>query len=79
MLCTLMFYNYGLGLFGTVGPSVLIVATVVIFALQVVASGWWLERFRFGPVEWLWRRLTYEGPLPMVREAPVAAVDAATA
>ncbi|HUP62944.1 MAG TPA: DUF418 domain-containing protein [Thermoanaerobaculia bacterium] len=79
ILGTLIFYSYGLGLFGTVGPSVLIVATVVIFALQVYASGCWLERFRFGPVEWLWRRLTYKGPLPMVREAPVATADAAPA
>lgn len=73
MLC------YGLGLFGTVGPSVLIVATVV--DLRAAGRREWLvaRGFRFGPVEWLWRRLTYKGPLPMVWEAPVPAVDATTA
>jgi len=37
------------------------------------ASSWWLARYRFGPVEWLWRRLTYKGPLPMRREMAAAA------
>lgn len=65
---TLIFYGYGLGLLGDVGPAVLLPMTVAIFALQLVISPWWLRRFRFGPVEWLWRRLTYGGPLPMRRE-----------
>ena len=70
---TLLFYNYGLGFFGEVGPAVLLPLTFVIFAVQMYASPWWLARYRFGPVEWLWRRLTYGGPLPMRREAAVAA------
>jgi uncharacterized protein len=59
VLGTLVFYSYGLGLFGKFGPAPLLMATFVIFAIQVVASNWWLARFRFGPVEWLWRSLTY--------------------
>jgi uncharacterized protein len=70
---TLLFYSYGLGFFGEVGPAVLLPLTFVIFAAQMYASPWWLARYRFGPVEWLWRRLTYGGPLPMRREAAVAA------
>ena len=31
--------------------------------LQIPLSAWWLSRFRFGPVEWIWRRLTYGRPL----------------
>ncbi len=65
---TLIFYSYGLELLGDVGPAVLLPMTVAIFAIQMLISPWWLERFRFGPVEWLWRRLTYGGPLPMRRE-----------
>ena len=56
---TLIFYSYGLGLFGRLGPAWLLPLTVVIYAVQVVFSRWWMSRFRFGPVEWLWRTLTY--------------------
>jgi uncharacterized protein len=34
---------------------------VLLFALQVISSRWWLARFSIGPVEWLWRRLSYGG------------------
>jgi uncharacterized protein len=74
---TLVFYSYGLGLFGQVGPAVLLPATVVFFALQVVLSRWWLERYRFGPMEWVWRRLTYRSPLPMRRGGAGALAPAA--
>lgn len=73
---TLIFYSYGLELLGDVGPAVLLPLTFVLFAIQLAVSPWWLERFRFGPVEWLWRRLTYGGPLPMRRERVVAAEQA---
>ena len=69
---TLIFYNYGLGFFGDVGPAVLLPLTFVIFAAQLYASSWWLRQYRFGPVEWVWRRLTYGGPLPMRRDRAVA-------
>lgn len=70
---TLLFYSYGLGLFGDLGPAALLPLTFVIFAIQAVISPWWIERFRFGPVEWLWRRLTYRGPLPMRKGSAVEA------
>jgi uncharacterized protein len=38
---------------------------VVVYAAQVVLSSWWLQRFRFGPVEWLWRTLMYGTVQPM--------------
>ena len=74
---TLIFYSYGLGFFGDIGPALLLPLTIVIFAAQAYVSPWWIERYRFGPVEWLWRRLTYGGPLPMRRE-PVSVTDAAS-
>jgi uncharacterized protein len=74
VLGTLIFYNYGLGFFGA-GPAVLLPLTVVLFALLLYASSWWVARYRFGPVEWLWRRLTYGGPLPMRREKTIAAPE----
>ncbi len=69
LICTTLFYSYGLGLFGKVGPALGLLMTVVIFALQIPLSVWWLHRFRFGPMEWLWRSLTYARRQPMRRVA----------
>ena len=56
---TLLFYGYGLGLWGDVSRMGQTLIVLVVFALQVAASHWWLARFRFGPLEWLWRTFTY--------------------
>jgi uncharacterized protein len=49
----------GLGLAGRIGTSQVILICIAFFALQVAFSHWWLARYRFGPMEWLWRALTY--------------------
>src|SRR6516165_9554269 len=49
VLCTLFFYHHT-GLYGRIGPAVGLVPTVVLFGVQVVASNWWLQRYRFGPM-----------------------------
>jgi uncharacterized protein len=67
IICTLIFYSYGLGLFGKVGPAVGILLTIVIYLIQIPISHWWMKRFRYGPAEWLWRSLTYLKPQPMKR------------
>jgi uncharacterized protein len=59
LVCTTIFYSYGLALFDKVGPALGLLLTVAIFLVQVPLSVWWLRRFQFGPVEWLWRSLTY--------------------
>ncbi len=59
VICTLLFYSYGLGLFGKVGHAAGIALTVVIYLLQIPFSNWWMRRFQYGPAEWLWRSLTY--------------------
>lgn len=51
---------------GEIRPPAGIAIACGIYALQVAASGWWLAYFRFGPVEWLWRALSY-GRLPPLR------------
>ena len=58
----------GLGLVGHIGTGALIVIVTVTYAAQVAASRWWLARFRFGPLEWLWRAYTY-GRLPELKIA----------
>ena len=65
LVCTLIFYGYGLGLYGKVGAAVTIMLTVSIYLLQILFSNWWLRRFQFGPMEWLWRTLTYGRKQPM--------------
>ena len=72
LVASTLFYGYGLGQFGQWGPAMLLALAVVVFALQVLASHWWLARFRFGPVEWLWRWWTY-GHRPPLRRMPVDA------
>jgi uncharacterized protein len=66
LVCTTLYYSWGIGLYGRVGPLLGFVPTVVIYAVQVALSAWWLRHFASGPMEWLWRRLTY-GNLSRVR------------
>ncbi len=56
----------GLALAGRIGVSWHIVIVTAAFAVQVIVSRWWLARFRFGPLEWAWRGLTY-GAWPAFR------------
>ncbi len=53
-------------LYGVWGPAWDLLPTVVLFGIQVWFSNWWLGRYRFGPMEWLWRGLTY-GALPRLQ------------
>jgi uncharacterized protein len=68
IVCTLLFYSYGLGWSGGggVGPTGILKITLVLFACQMLVSTWWLKRFRYGPAEWLWRWLSY-GRMETVR------------
>jgi uncharacterized protein len=74
-----IFYGYGLGLITKLGPAACFALCLSIFALQVVASHLWLARFRFGPVEWVWRSLTYGRAQPMRQQAPEARQATVTA
>jgi len=65
VLYLLLFTGAGLGLLGSVGPAICVALSVPLFSAQVVASGWWLRRYRFGPAEWVWRSLTYGRAQPM--------------
>ena len=59
LTATMLFYGYGFGLFGQVGPGLGLLVTVAIFGAQIPLSVWWLRHFQYGPAEWLWRTLTY--------------------
>lgn len=66
IICTFLFYGHGLGLFGDVdrGAQVLIVVSIWVF--QIAFSAIWLNYFRFGPFEWIWRSLSYGKLQPML-------------
>jgi uncharacterized protein len=56
----LMFYGWGFGLWGQVGPALqLLMAVSIFFVIQVPLSILWLRRFEYGPLEYIWRLLTY--------------------
>jgi len=59
LMFTTLFYGYGFGQAFRLGPGAVTAWAVMIFAVQVVVCQWWSRRFRFGPMEWLWRSLTY--------------------
>lgn len=65
LICTLLFYGYGLGLYYQIGIAGGIALALAIYAVEIGWSVWWLRRFRFGPIEWLWRTLTYGRRQPM--------------
>jgi uncharacterized protein len=64
-ICTTIFYSYGGGLYASIGPLGGLGLTLVIYAAQIPFSVVWLSRFQYGPMEWLWRTLTYGKFQPM--------------
>jgi len=65
VIATTIFYSYGFGRFGQVGPLAGLLLSVSIFAVQVMYSRYWVARFQYGPLEWLWRVSAYGKPPPM--------------
>ncbi len=59
LICTLIFYGYGLGLFGNMERKHQVLIVIGVWIVQLVLTSLWLRRFRQGPLEWLWRRLSY--------------------
>jgi uncharacterized protein len=63
IICVTLSYGFGLGLWWHTGASRAMAIAAAIIVLQIPLSALWLSRYRFGPVEWVWRRLTYGRPL----------------
>jgi uncharacterized protein len=59
IICVVLSYGFGFGLWWHTGASRAMAIAAAIIVVQIPLSAWWLSRFRFGPVEWIWRRLTY--------------------
>jgi uncharacterized protein len=79
VICVLLFNGYGLGLFGKLQFYQLFYLVAGVWAVNLAVSSFWLKYFRFGPVEWVWRSLTYwkKQPIRRVEAAPSASVVAA--
>jgi uncharacterized protein len=67
VICVLLFNGYGLGLFGKLQFYELFYVVAGVWMVNLMASPLWLKYFRFGPVEWVWRSLTYWRAQPMRR------------
>jgi len=60
-----LFYGFAFGNVFWLGPAAVTGYAVLFFAIQIIFCVWWTNRFRFGPMEWLWRALTYLKFQPM--------------
>lgn len=64
MICTFIFYNIGLGLYGKVGPFAGLLLSIAVFAVQIIFSIVWFQHFRQGPLEWIWKTAAYLSAQP---------------
>jgi len=67
IILILTFAGPGFGFAGKAGVSTFLPLVIAFFAAQIVFSHVWMKAFAFGPVEWLWRALTYSSAPPMRR------------
>lgn len=68
VLGTLIFLNVGLGIFNTQPYWFYVLVAVLVFIIQVFISKWWLTYYNYGPVEWVWRQLSYGKRLPIKKQ-----------
>ncbi len=78
VICSLVFFGYGLNQFGEWQYYQLYWLVLAIWAFQLIVSPLWLRGFQFGPLEWLWRTLTYGAMQPFVRRSVPRPIPAGT-
>jgi uncharacterized protein len=69
VICTLVFFGYGLNYYAELEFYQLFYVVIAIWVLQLIVSPLWLRYFYFGPLEWVWRSLTYWRLQPFIRRA----------
>jgi len=79
VVCTFVFTGYGFGLYGRLERYQLYYVVAGCWAMSLAASPIWLQHYRFGPLEWCWRSLTYWKRQPMRIRRPSGAPTAAEA
>ncbi|WP_066224902.1 DUF418 domain-containing protein [Formosa haliotis] len=81
VLCTLFFFGYGLGYYNKLEFYQLFYVVLAVWVIELIVSPIWLKYYKFGPMEWLWRSLTYRKFQPMRRQAeeikpkPIVQID----
>lgn len=70
VICTFIFYGFGLSLYGQIERTGQLAIVIGVWILQLVLSPWWLSRYRYGPLEWLWRGLSYRNWQPISSGEP---------
>jgi uncharacterized protein len=74
VICVFIFYGFGFGQFGRFGARTATLIALVIFLFQILISALWLKYFSYGPMEWIWRQLTYRRRLDLrLKREPSAA------
>ncbi len=66
-----IFYGAGLGYGQSIGPVYFIPIVFGIYILQIIFSNFWFRYFQYGPMEWIWRQLTYGRRLPLKKHYDV--------
>jgi len=59
LIGTTLLFSFGFDLLGEYGATVWTLTALIVFVFQILFSKWWLANFQYGPVEWVWRSLTY--------------------
>ncbi len=75
LICMVVFTGVGFGLFGKLQRYELLFVVFSIWIFQLILSPIWLRYFHFGPMEWLWRNLSYKKIHPIRKELPVPVVS----
>jgi uncharacterized protein len=71
LMCGLFFYGVGLGMYGKLQRHEIYYVVAAVWAIQIIYSNIWLRYFRFGPMEWAWRSLTYWKKQPFKKPAEI--------
>jgi len=66
LICTTLFYGHGMGLFGSIERKYQLIIVFAVWLLQLILTTLWLKVFRQGPLEWVWRCLTYRQCPPLL-------------
>ena len=68
ILAIIIYYGIGFRVGGNIGPAIFIPIGLAVYLLQIAYSTWWMKHFNYGPLEWIWRMLTYGKTLKIKRE-----------
>ena len=64
----LIFSGFGLGYWNTKPLWFYLLLAIIVYTLQIYFSKWWLSKYNYGPVEWIWRQFSYRKRLPLKKQ-----------